>query len=188
MYALILAILVILIFILFLPIEIEISVKENKLNIKAVFCGITIYKYKYKKKDKPSESNATEKKIAEFQKDTVLLGTRIKQYANTFKSVVELIRKYVSIAKINVKIDVGTGDAATTAISVGTLWGAIYGLLGIIGSVVYINKHNVQINPVYANSAFSAEGICIIKSRTAYIIFIVITILMKIKSRKGKEE
>lgn len=186
MYALTLAIFIILISILFLPIKVEISLKDKKLLIRAVFMGITVYRYK--KKDKTKENNAPEKKAADFEKNTVLLGTKIKHYANVFKSAVELIRKYVSIAEIKVKIDVGTGDAAATAICVGTLWGAIYGLLGTIGSVVYINKHNVQIDPVYTQPSFLVEGVCIIKSRIAYIIFIAITILMKIKSRKGKEE
>lgn len=187
MYAIIAAILIILICILFLPLKVVASYKEKKTAVRIYLGGVRVFRLKLKEKgEKPSKT--PDEKVEKLEKDTRSLGEKIKHFADIFKTAVRLLRRYVSIHNINLKIDVGTGEAATTAVSSGVLWGAIYGLLGIIGSIVYINRHNVKINPVYTNAAFSIEGECIIKSRIAYIIFIAITILIKIKSRKGKEE
>ena len=188
MYAIIAAILIILICILYLPLKIEVSYKETRLTVRAFFAGIPVFKLNPKGKEKDSSPRTPEEKVKKMEKDTLSFGEKIKHFADIFKTTVKLLRKYVSFDNVNLQIDVGTGEAATTAVSTGILWGAVYGLMGIIGSIMYINRHNVQINPVYARPEFSLNAKCIIKSRIAYIIFIAITILIKIKSRKGKEE
>ncbi len=191
MYAIVAAVLVILISVLFLPFKLEAYYKKKKIMLVAFVAGIPIYKsghdVKSKKKKNTSEEN-TSQRVKDVEKDVLTLGERIEHYAEIYNKTVKLLRKYVGIDKVYLKIDVGTGDAATTAVGTGLLWGAAYRLISIIGSIMYINKHHVEINPVYTNTAFSIDGKCIIKSRIAYIIFIAITILMKIKSRKGKEE
>lgn len=191
MYAIITAILIILICILFLPLKVEVSYKEKKLKIVVFITGIPVCKIspdiKSKKKENPSKEDSS-KRVEELEKDVLTFGEKIKHYAEIYTNTVKLLRKYVAIDKVDLKIDVGTGNAATTAIGTGILWSAAYRLISIIGSIMYINRHHVEINPIYTNTAFSLDGKCIIKSRIAYIIFIVITILMKIKSRKGKEE
>ncbi len=190
-YAIVAAILIILICILFLPLKVEAFYKEKKLKIAVFIMGIPVYKLspdiKSKKKENTSKENSP-KRVEEVEKDVLTLGERIEHYAEIYNNTVKLLRKYVAIDKVDLIIDVGTGDAATTAVGTGLLWSAAYRLISIIGSIMYINKHHVEINPIYTNTAFSLDGKCIIKSRIAYIIFIAITILMKIKSRKGKEE
>lgn len=190
MYAFIAAILIILICILFLPLKIEASFREKQLAVRVFLVGIPVFKLKPSLKEKKEQqpSKTPEEKVEKLEKDTRTLGEKIKHFADVFTTAVKMLRKYVSIENVSLKIDVGTGEAATTAVSTGVIWGAVYGLLGIIGSIMYINKHNVQINPVYTHAAFSFDAKCIIKSRIAYIIFIAITILRKMKSRKGKEE
>lgn len=191
MYAIISVILIILICILFLPLKIEVSYKEKKLGLAAYIIGIPLYKkdslLKSKKGEKHSEKNPQER-VGELEKDAFTLGERIEHYAEIYNNTVKLLRKYAEISNLDLKIEVGTGDAATTAVGTGALWGVVYRLIAIIGSIMYINKHHVDINPVYTNTVFSLEGECIIKSRIVYIIFIMTTILIKIKSRKGKEE
>lgn len=191
MYAIIAAVLIILICILFLPLKVEVSYKEKKLKIVVFIMGIPVNKItpaiKSKKKESTSKENSP-KRVEEVEKDVLTFGEKIEHYAEIYNNTVKLLRKYAAIDKVDLIIDVGTGDAATTAVGTGLLWSAAYRLISIIGSIMYINKHRVEINPIYTNTVFSLDGKCIIKSRIAYIIFIAITILMKIKSRKGKEE
>ena len=190
-YAIIAAVLAIVVCILFLPLKIKAYYKEKQLKIAVFILGIPIYRLnpdiKSKNKEKSSKSNSPER-VEDVEKDVLTLTERIEHYAEIYSSTVKLLRKYVGIDKVELKIDIGTGDAATTAVGTGLLWSAAYRLISIIGSIMYIDNHNVQINPIYTNTAFSLDGKCIIKSKIAYIIFIAITILMKIKSRKGKEE
>lgn len=187
-YAIIAAILIILVGILFSPLRIEASYQEKYIPVKIFIAGIPVFKLTPKKNDQKKSDKSPNEKAVKLENDMWTFGERIKHFADLYTTTVRLFKEYVSIDSVKLQINVGTGDAASTAISTGVLWGAVYGLLGIIGSIMYINKHDVHINPVYEKAAFSLDGKCIIKSRIAYIIFIAITILIKIKSRKGKEE
>ena len=189
MYAILAAFLIILILILILPFKARLCFAEKKATLLLYISGLTVYKKVFGKKreEKAAESDSPLKRTAEIEKDTVSIGKRIKRFKDLFSDTTKLLRKYVSLDFFELKIDIGTGDAATTAIAAGTLWGAIYGLLGALGTLIYVEKHNVQINPVYTNSSFNLEGECIFKSRIVHIIIIVITILIKKYSREGKE-
>ena len=175
--------LVILICILFLPVKAELLYIE-KGRLKVSFAGITIYKKTIDKK-----ANGTpEEKVQKADNEAKKLGEKIDDFRTFYKMATKLLNRYVKLDDITIRIGFGTGDAPSTAILIGVLWTIVYGLIGKIGSICKIKNHNVSINPDYNNTVFSFEGKCIIKSSIAYIIIIAITILMKIKSRKGKEE
>lgn len=179
-------VLVILICILFLPIKAELLYKEQA-KLKVTFSGVPIYK-KTLKKGEGQKSKPPEKKAKKLEENSQKLGDKIDAFREFYKITTKLLNRFVKLHEITMKLEFGTGDAPTTAISVGALWGVLYGLIGRIGNICEIKKHNVEINPNYNGAVFSFEGKCIIKSSLAYIIIIAITILMKIKSQKGKEE
>lgn len=171
------------------PARAELTFKDRKAGGRIFLWKIPIYKIAFKEKEgKLKEQKSPEEKVKVFEKSSKNLGERIKAFASLCRIAVKLIRKLVRIEGISVNICIGTGDAATTAISVGALWAAVYTLLGVVGRIIFIDKHDVKINPDYTRSTFLAEGECIIKSRIVYIIIIAITILVKIKSLKFKEE
>ena len=185
LYGIIIAILVILLCILFLPIRAELTYKEN-MTMRIRFSRIPVYKMKLRDKNEKKKEKTPEEKAQKLEKDSKKLGEKIDGFRDFYKLTVSLVKRHVSLEDIQLKVDVGVGEAPLTAIVTGALWGAIYGLLGKIGNICYIKKHEIQINPIYNETKFSIEGKCIFKSNLAYIIFIAITILMKIKSRKGK--
>ncbi len=180
-------VLTVIILILFAPLKLSLSFENSDFRAKVVLAGIPIYTYKGKK-DKKSIDEAVEDKVKSLEKDTLSLGKKIKTLVSVSRLAARLLGKYTSIKNFSLKLSIGTGDAATTAVSVGIGWAAIYNLLGIVGRIVYIDNHSVEISPDYSNQVFCAEGKCIIKSRIVYIIIIAITILLKIKPRKGKED
>ena len=182
-------VIILVIFILCAPVAAELSFMEKELLVRVTLWGIPVLKLKPKKKKKETIKNKTpEEKTKSFEKKTKNLGERLRRFAHICKTSARLLRKYTRIKDFSINIRVGTGDAAITAVSTGALWAAVYTLLGIVGTIIYIDRHNVNIIPDYAQSLFNAEGKCIIKSRIAYIIIIAITILIKINHLKGKEE
>ncbi len=185
-YGIIIAILVILVCIMLLPVKAELFYKEQ-ISLRILFLNIPIYKTTLKQNENKT-SKTPEENAEKIEKNSKKLGEKIDAFREFYKITTSILKKYVSLEEIEIKIDFGTGDAPTTAISIGALWGVVYGLLGRISSICKMKKHDVQINPHYNESVFSFEGKCIIKSNLVYIIFIMITILMNIKSRKGKEE
>ena len=186
--AVILAVLLaVIILILFAPLRLILSFENSNFRAKVVLAGIPVYTYRGKK-HKKSVDGAVEDKVKLLEKETLSLGKKIKGFVNASRLAARLLGKYTSIKDFSLRLSIGTGDAATTAVSVGIGWAAIYNLLGIVGRIVYIDNHSVEITPDYSKQVFSADGKCIIKSRIVYIIIIVISFLMKIKSRKGKED
>lgn len=185
-YGIIAAILIILICILFLPLKAEL-IYEEQMSVRVFFSGIPVYKNILKGKRKET-LKSPEEKAKKLEKNSNKLGDKIDGFRSFYKMTVKLLKRHVSLEEIRIKVNFGTGEAATTAILTGVLWGALYGLIGRLGHICYIKKHNVDITPFYNETKFSFEGKCIFKSNLAYIIFIAITILVKIKSRKGKEE
>ena len=184
MYGIIIAI-VILICILFLPAKIELLYKEGA-RLKVSLAGIPVYRRTLKKGEK--KETAPQEKAGELEKKSKRLGEKIDAFKEFYKLATKLLNRGVKLDDIAIKIDFGTGDAPSTAILIGALWGVLYRLIGKIGSICEIKKHNIEIIPSYNSALFSFEGKCIIKSSIAYIIIIAITILMKIKPRKGEEE
>ena len=182
-YGIIAAILIVLICILFLPLKAELVYKEQ-MSIRIFFSGIPVYKTILKGKEKET-TKVPEEKAKKLEKNSKKLGEKIDDFRAFYKMTVKLLKKHVSLEKINIKVNFGTGEAASTAVLTGILWGALYGLVGRLGHICYIKKHNVDITPIYNEAKFSFEGKCIFKSSLAYIIFIAITILIKIKSRRS---
>ena len=176
----------ILICILFLPIKIELLYKEKGV-LKVRFAGVPVYKKTLDKKEKQKKGNP-EENVNKLDKSSKKLGEKIDTFRETYELAAKLLYRFAKLDEITVKIDFGTGDAPSTAVLVGVLWGIIYGVIGKITSICKIKNHNVTINPNFNYTVFSFEGKCIIKTSLVYIIVIAITILMKIKSRKGKEE
>ncbi len=175
--------------ILCVPVKADLSFKDKRMGGRIFLWKIPIYKISFAdKKEKGKVRKSPEEKAKTFEKSSKKLGERIKEFASLCRTAVRLIRKFVRLENISVNICIGTGEAATTAISTGALWAAVYALLGAIGRIMFIDKHDVKINPEYSRAVFTAEGKCIIRSRIVYIIIIAITILIKIKSLKGKEE
>ncbi len=164
------SILILLLAVLLSKAEIIAEYKDKKLD-----CGVYLYKIR----------------IYTLKGDGKLLKKLLSQpekFGELYSTAIRLIEKYVEIKTIELKILVGTSDAASTAIATGTLWASVYTLIGLIGKIAPIENHKVDIAPDYVNAVFSVDGKCIIKSRTVHIIIIVITILMKINPKKGKEE
>lgn len=175
---------ILIICILYASLRAELSFKGKEFVIKVFLFGIPVYKIQPKGEKDKTEKKAPQKEAEDFKKGTISLKEKIARFADVCKTTVRLLRKYASVEEINLSINVGTGDAAITAVSTGALWAVVYSLLGTVGSVVYIKKHNVAINPCYQQSVFEAEGKCIFKSRLVHIISIVITIYMKVNHLK----
>ena len=171
-----------------LPFKVIIELNDRKIIFKFFLSGIPVGKLRQKEKNEDSKNVSTNDKVKNTEKSIITLSEKIKKIRELFKTTVKLTKKYIRIENITVDIEEGTGDAASTAVSAGILWTTVYSLISAIGRIASINKHNVQITPVYSESLFSVNGKCIIKTRIVYIIFIAVTILYKRKAKKAKEE
>ncbi len=174
-------ILVLFVLLLFAPLKFVAEYENGELRYNIYFCGIKVSSSKKQEKSPPKDSS---EKAEKFKENVDSLSLKLSDIIKLCKTAVRLLKKYVSVKEIRLGIKVGTGDAALTAISTGALWAAVYNLIGLVGRIMYIDNHKVEITPDYQNALFEAHGKCIISSRVVYIIIIAITILLKIKSLK----
>ena len=154
-------VLIILVIIMLLPVKAGIVFDEGKLLTEL---KLLCFKFKLKKTKGKKKKDAPKKKSEEA----------------VFSD------KYLNVKELTVNLTVGTGDAATTAVSVGVLWGIVYNFIGALGLFLYIDNPNVSVNPDYSESKFKSKVQCIISTRIVYIIIIMISILIKNKVRRKK--
>jgi hypothetical protein len=95
---------------------------------------------------------------------------------------------YVKCTELRWETRLGIGDAAQTAMAVGTLWAVKSSLFGYIFQYVHLDaKPNVSIQPQYKNEAeFSMEFSCHTKIRIGLLFFSSLQLLWRImKTENG---
>lgn len=175
-----LAVLAFLVLLLFAPVKVEIRFVNKKTDIRVKVLGIPVKKFPPAKEIKETRDHTREM----FEKDTKKFTQKVRNFSAAFKGAVRLTRKYVKIKNISVKINFGTGEAASTAVSTGVLWSLVCSAISSLSYVAKTDKPSIEITPNFNECFFNSEGMCIISSRLVYITIIAIKILIKIKSRE----
>ncbi len=101
------------------------------------------------------------------------------------------IRKTTTVSDFEVRIKIGTGDAASTAVTVGVIWSLLGALTGLIDLLAEVKKPVYEVKPEYGEAVFSITAGGIIVTRIAYIIAAAIVFVwkyLKYKKSKTKEE
>lgn len=181
-------ILILLILIMLLKVKIEFSYSDKKLS---VFFKILFFKKKIrnnKKVESTQKSKKTESEEALFTDRLVMEQEKIRHFYDIHTRLSLLTKKYFDVEEFKVNIYVGTGDAATTAISVGALWAVVYNFIGALGMLIYIDKPEVEILPNYKETQFKTNARCILSCRIVHIIFIITLFLINNKTYRRKKK
>ena len=109
------------------------------------------------------------------------------EFYDVYTKLSQYTKKYLNVDEFEVEINVGTGDAATTAISVGALWAVVYNFIGTLGMFVYIDNPKVAIVPSYNEMQFKTNARCIIYCRIVHIIFIMLFLINSKTNRRKKK-
>ena len=148
---------------------------KNKLVFKYAFIKIVLSP-KEKKKNKPSKK---EKKQFSFSqaKETFKY---IKRVYSECKHDIALILKYagkhaVKIRQLDVNVKFDFENPMNTGIATGTINGVVYNALALIDNTVGIDKHDVQIEPLFLNTKyFNGKIYSIVKLKNVHIMIILI--------------
>lgn len=170
---------------LFSPFKIVITLNNSNTVLKYKLADVPLYKSRKKFID---YFKSTEEKVYAIDKQSLTLEKKFKLQYNFWKSILKLANKYLTIKNIKININFGTSDAASTAICSGVLWGAVYRILGVVGSIIPIEKNNVDIVPEYNNEIFSITGKCIIEGKFVHIIIIKLAYMIKNPKKKKRRK
>lgn len=80
------------------------------------------------------------------------------------------LRRLIRAENLSLDIRVGSGDAASTAVAVGLLWGAGYEIIALIDRLFRVEAHSLTVTPDYGAAVLGAEGSCILRTNIANII------------------
>lgn len=170
---------------LFSPLRLYISYsKENKLYaaFKLLCFKINIFPLN---KTTSKLVSYTYKELYENVKE---LGEKEKfEFTDVFfyiTSVISSVKYKITISELNINMTIGIKDAAETAIACGALYASIYGSIGALQNMVYINKPVIIINPVYNELTASANFKTELKAKIISIFIIAFKLSKNLKQFK----
>jgi len=153
---------------LFSPLTISIAYSE-----KGLIIGIRLWFIKYKVISPEKKARREKrKKTGEAKKEKPLLSDILGVIKDIKAAVDEYLSKFLgrfNVKKLFLKIRLGTGNAAQTAIALGTLNAALYSLLARISNYTYLPMDEIGVEPDFEKATFSVELETIISFRIIYI-------------------
>ena len=168
---------------LILPVQIELKFSATDKNAfseyNVTIAGIeAVNSKKQTKKKKVSQKGDTQNKKNKSYKISDVINI-YNVFSEDIHKLIEYSANNALVFKnIDIRIDYGTGDAATTGITYGIISGIIYTLTGIIDSVCGVQSKSIQLSPDFFNSLFTADCGCILRLRNVHIIIIAIKFLL----------
>ncbi|MBE7046144.1 MAG: DUF2953 domain-containing protein [Ruminococcaceae bacterium] len=112
-----------------------------------------------------------EKSIKELISRLKAAFRKYLSYKDAFFAIRDKIRKKLVFKYLNISIDYGDGDAHTTAVATGTMWGFIYNILAFITKTATVKKHKEIVNPRFNERVFSLSVDGILRVRLVHIIY-----------------
>lgn len=151
-------ILAVIFLVLFSKIKVKLYVsKEGTITVKYLFIKYSHYFLNSdKKKSKNKKDEKNENSITKHFKDNGYVEG-ITQLAHIIKSVmlrvVSLLKKS-EVSRLRLIAQLSSGDAASTAITYGSVSAVLYPLVGWLNSLAQIKNQEVKINAVYDDKPF----------------------------------
>lgn len=173
-----------LLFCLFIKIRLVISISKRESGKLNAVVSIELFGGKIKKtiplahkkakaaKAKTAKSEDADSKLSFSQKVKKCYGSFLRIRRTWYKSK-RAVRKRILAEKIYLNLSFGTGDAASTGILVGSLWGAIYNVIAFVSNFIRVTEPQICINPSYDEELLDFEFECILKVSVANIISII---------------
>jgi len=131
--------------------------KEGTITVKYLFIKYSHYFLNSdKKKSKNKNDKKNENSITKHFKDNGYIEG-ITQLANIIKSVILKILSLLKkgeVTRLRLIAEFSSGDAASTAITYGSVSAVLYPLVGWLNSLAQIKNQEVKINAVYDDKPF----------------------------------
>jgi hypothetical protein len=128
--------------------------------------------------------------LADNDKRQIKFFDYIKDNLTIFKRIADYLKRKKSKVELEIKILLGTGDAALTGILCGLLWAVAANILSYLAQYLKVTSEEITIAPDFEKSVFEADINCIFQTKLAHIIVVLIKIyytrwLIKMEAKKS---
>lgn len=127
------------------------------------------------------EESEDKKTLREFVSD---LKKKVKKYLNykdAYLMTRDRIRKKFVFKSLNLSIAYGDGNAHTTAVATGTMWGFLYNILSFVTKTSVLREHRETVEPKFNQKIFSFDAEGILRVRCVHIIYTLIIFYINYK-------
>ena len=163
---------IVVVLLLFSEITVDIEYKDKKLTvlIKNGFLRIRLYPKtdKNTEKEKKDKNENSEKSYAERTIDGI--KEKYEEYKKIIHLFLKSMRYRIKVKKLEMGLEYGTGNAATTGILYGVIWGLISGAYNTLSLFFNMEYPKVEIVPDFQKSKFDFTFSGILRVRLVHII------------------
>ncbi len=129
-----------------------------------------------------NELGINKDKVERFIEDTKALVTHVDRIQDWMTRLLKLVH----IEKFRWETQVGLGDAMSTAITAGLLWGLKSSVAGVIHHFLPLGKQTViQVYPVFNRERFSTEMEIVVGTRIIMMGYIGILLMMRVLTKEN---
>lgn len=189
-------ILLIVLGVLFIPVVVDLEYTDD-FKFKISFLKITLFSSE--KEKKADSKNNAEKQKGKKKKSNVLSDAKAyfteiknkKGFTGAIKEVMRLISRifshikwllrYINISRVKLNINVGTPDAALTAIEYGSVCSAVYPVTAMLDSVAHIGFKEINVNADFENSKSDFGFKARVKMQIVYLLICAFKIYRTLK-------
>ena len=187
-------ILLIVLGVLFIPVVVDLEYTDD-FKFKISFLKITLFSSeKEKKADRKKSSDKHKGKKSSVLRDAKAYFKKVKNkkgFTGAVKEVMRLISnifshikwllRYINICKVRLNINVGTPDAALTAIEYGSVCSAVYPVTAMLDSVAHIGFKEINVNADFENSKSDFGFKARVKMQIVYLLICAFKIYRTLK-------
>lgn len=164
----------------------------NRLSIKVTLLKMTLYKNVWYLEEKPADDTSVDDSLELFMLDhqKILPGLRaFLQQMGSFKNGLLLILENIVVHKIKWVTHFGTGEASSTGMLAGSIWGVKGAAKGLIYKFGNIScDPTMTVVPHFQQKYFKTDFQCMVSIRFAKAISVFIKLFFQNRDIKGHEK
>ncbi len=180
--------------VLFIPVVVDLEYTDD-FKFKVSFLKITLFNSEKENKGDGKKTDGKQKgKKRSVLRDAKAYFTKVKNkkgFTGAVKEIMHLVGtifshikwflRYINICNVRLNINVGTPDAALTAIEYGTVCSAVYPVTAILDSVASVGFKEINVNADFENSKSDFGFKARVKMQIVYLLIAAFKIYRTLK-------